>query len=60
MESQKIKIELNVNQLNIVLGALAKQPLETVFDVFSTIRTQAEQQVSQPAPQGPLSDKVVQ
>lgn len=47
---QTVKIEVTVNQLNIVLAALAKQPLETVLDTFTTIRSQAEQQVSSEAP----------
>lgn len=42
---QKVKIELTVNQINTVLAALAKQPLEVVLDTFSEVRTQAESQV---------------
>ena len=42
---QTVKIELTVNQINTVLAALAKQPLEVVLDTFIEIRTQAESQV---------------
>ena len=47
---QKVKIELTVNQINTVLAALAKQPLEAVLDTFIEIRTQAEPQVKTDEP----------
>lgn len=47
---QKVKIELTVNQINTVLAALAKQPLEVVLDTFIEIRTQAESQVKTEEP----------
>ena len=42
-----MKFELTVEQVNIVLAALAKQPLEAVLDVFTTIKSQAEAQMQQ-------------
>ena len=57
MENQTVKLELNVQQLNVILAALGKMPLESVLEVFNTIQQQASQQLG--APKGPLSDKVV-
>ena len=42
-----MKFELTVEQVNIVLAALAKQPLEAVLDVFTNIKSQAEAQVKE-------------
>jgi len=42
-----MKFELTVEQVNIVLAALAKQPLEAVLDVFITIKSQAEARMQQ-------------
>lgn len=47
---QKVKIELTVTQINTVLAALAKQPLEVVLDTFTEIRNQAESQVKTEEP----------
>ena len=55
---QTVKFELTVNQVNVILAALAKQPLEVVLDVFNTIQKQASSQLG--APSGPLADKIVQ
>jgi hypothetical protein len=52
---QTVRIELSVNQLNIVLAALAKQPLEAVLDTFNAVRSQAESQMKEHAP---LASKV--
>jgi len=55
---QTVKFELTVNQVNVILAAIAKQPLEVVLDVFNTIQKQASAQLGQPS--GPLADKIVQ
>lgn len=56
---QTIKIEVNVNQLNIILVGLAKLPLETSLETFTIVRQQADAQVQQNRPEGPLADKVI-
>lgn len=58
-----IKLEVSVNQLNVILSGLAKLPLESSLDTFSFVRQQAEEQVKnmqkEAPPEGPLSNKVV-
>jgi hypothetical protein len=56
---QNVKLELNVNHLNIILAGLAKLPLEASLETFQIVRQQAESQVKQNHPEGPLSDKVI-
>ena len=58
---QTVKLELNVQMLNVVLAGLAKLPLEQSIDTFTVVRQQASAQLGQggPAPEGPLSDKVI-
>lgn len=58
---QNVKLELNVQMLNIILAGLAKLPLEQSLDTFNFIRQQAQAQLGQPgpAPEGPLADKVI-
>lgn len=45
--NEKLNFTLTVNQVNAVLAALAKQPLEAVLEVFNTIQQQAAAQVNQ-------------
>lgn len=55
-----IKIEVTLNQLNIILAGLSKLPLETSLETFSVVRQQADQQVNQGSrPEGPLASKIV-
>lgn len=56
---QNVKLELNVNHLNIILAGLAKLPLEASLETFQIVRQQAESQVKQNRPEGTLSDKVI-
>ena len=56
---QTVKLELNVQMLNTVLAGLAKLPLEQSIDTFNVVRQQANAQLQQPAPEGPMSDKVI-
>ena len=58
MTEQTVKLELTVNQVNVILAAIAKQPLEVVLDVFNTIQKQASSQLT-PAKES-LDDKVIQ
>jgi len=43
----KLKIEVTLDQLNVVFVALGKLPLEQSVDVFMALRVQAEAQVQQ-------------
>lgn len=47
-----LKIELTVNEINIIMAALGKMPLESVVDVWAKIRAQCEPQLAQEAPVG--------
>jgi hypothetical protein len=62
MNEQKLTLELNIQQLNTVLGGLAKLPIEVGLDTFNLVQQQAQAQLGQPTsntPPGPLSSKVV-
>jgi|688.fasta_scaffold00027_111 hypothetical protein len=54
-----IKIEVNLNQMNIILAGLAKLPLEASLETFTIVRQQADAQIQQNRPEGPLADKVI-
>lgn len=57
-----VKLELNIQNLNIVLAGLAKLPLETSLETFMLIRNHADKQLDQSAatsPSGPLADKII-
>lgn len=43
-----LKIELTVNEINIIMAALGKMPLEAVVDVWAKIRGQCDPQISAP------------
>lgn len=47
MEQQNITLELTVQEVNAVLGALAKRPFEEVANLFSKVQQQAQSQVQQ-------------
>jgi hypothetical protein len=62
MNEQKVTLELNIQQLNTILGGLIKLPIEVGLDTFQTVQQQANQQLGQPSsttPSGPLSSKVI-
>ncbi len=62
MQEQKVKLEVNVNDLNIILAGVAKLPIEAAYGTFTSIQQQAEQQLGKPNTnqlQGPLSNKVI-
>jgi hypothetical protein len=41
----QIKLDLHINDVNIIMGALGKVPYETVFKLVETIQQQATPQV---------------
>ena len=43
----QIKLDLHINDVNIIMGALGKVPYETVFKLVETIQQQATPQVKQ-------------
>lgn len=47
-KQQTVQVELTVQQLNMILVALSKQPLEAVLDTFNTIQQQAAAQLGAP------------
>lgn len=49
----KLKIELTLDQLNVVFTALGKLPLEQSVDVFMVLRVQAESQLQNQTPAEP-------
>ena len=49
----KLKIELTLDQLNVVFTALGKLPLEQSVDVFMVLRVQAEAQLQNHTPAEP-------
>ena len=53
-----VKIEVSIQDLNIILSGLAKLPLEASLDTFNVVRQQADEQLRN-KPEGPLSDKVM-
>jgi hypothetical protein len=62
MQEQTVKLEVNVNDLNIILAGVAKLPIEAAYGTFTSIQQQAEQQLGKPNTnqlQGPLSNKVI-
>jgi len=55
-----VTLELSVQQLNVIIGGLAKLPIEVAIDTFQIVQQQAHAQLGQPTkPEGPLSDKVI-
>lgn len=42
-----LKIELTVQEVNTIMAALGKMPLEAVVDVWAKIRGQCEPQLAQ-------------
>lgn len=56
----KVKLELTVAQLNTVLAAIVKLPIEVGLQTFDEVQKQAHQQLGQPTnASGPLADKIV-
>ena len=47
---EPLKFELTLEQANIVLGALAKQPYEVVTALIAELQKQAQPQITPAAP----------
>ena len=62
MNEPQVTLQLTVAQLNIIISGIVKLPIEVGLETFQEVNRQAEQQLGKPtfAPQGPLSNKVVQ
>lgn len=58
-EELRIKLELPVSHVNVILTSLGKMPLENVISTFTEIQRQASMQMQQERPQAPLSSKVI-
>lgn len=56
---ETVKLELSINQLNIIIAGLAKLPLEASLETFNVVKQQAEGQLKENRPEGPLADKVI-
>jgi hypothetical protein len=58
---QKVNLNLSIQQLNTVMGAIVKLPIEVALDVFNTIQQQAQQQLGDSAnrSKNPLADKII-
>ena len=41
-----MKLDLTINEINLILVALGKLPLEQVLEVFNKVRQQAEDQIN--------------
>lgn len=46
-----VKLELTVDELNLIFAALAKAPYESVFAIIENIRNQAVPQLQEQAPE---------
>lgn len=51
MSQDNITLSLSVDQINLVLGALAELPFRTSADMINEVRTQAQSQLPQAAPE---------
>lgn len=49
---KELNLTLTLDELNIVMSGLGKLPLETVLNVFSKLRQQAEAQLQEPEKAG--------
>lgn len=57
-----VKLEVTVNDLNVMLAGIVKLPIEVGLATFNSINQQAEKQLGKPSSnqlQGPLSNKVL-
>lgn len=63
MEQPKVKLELTIAQLNVILLGIRKLPIEIAEETYDLVKKQAEQQLGPPKntkPTGELSSKVIQ
>lgn len=61
MQNNTIKLEVSLDELNVIMSGVIKLPIEVGLNVFNKIDQQAKQQLNanNPAPTGPLANKVV-
>ena len=58
---QQLKLELTIQQLNVIIAGLAKLPIEVGIETFNEVQKQAQSKLGQSSNvQGPLADKVVE
>jgi len=56
---QKVNLELTIQQINVVLAAIVKLPIEIGLETFNIVQQQANAQLGQPTNvEGPLAGKV--
>jgi hypothetical protein len=56
---ENISLELSITQINIILAGLAKLPLETSLETFTSVKQQADLQIQNSITESPLPDKVI-
>jgi hypothetical protein len=49
-----LKFEVSMEEANLLIAALAKQPFETVAGLIQKLQGQAQQQMAPPAPGGEI------
>lgn len=62
MQEPTVKLEVTVNELNVILIGMSKLSIEVAIGTFNKVQQQAEQQLGKPNSnqlQSPLSDKVL-
>ena len=47
-----MKLELSVNEINVIMQALGNMPYAQVFELVQKIRDQAQPQINAPAQEG--------
>lgn len=56
MAKQKIKLVLEIDEVNLILETLGKEPFVTVYQVISSIQEQAQQQLNETVPPAHAGD----
>ena len=51
MNDQQISLTLSVREVDMILSAVAKRPLEEVIDLFIKIKSQGSSQIAPVAPE---------
>ena len=46
MENPEIKLELTLNEINMILASLGKHPFDEISQLIGKIRSQGEEQIS--------------
>lgn len=59
-QEPEVTIRLKVSQVNLVIAGLEELPHKYSRTIIDSVSQQAQQQLQKPAPEGPLSDKVIQ